>query len=139
MCEKFQALDLGGKLDGPASCRGRSRMVRRLEPFARSLRTFSSWKPAVAVSYPISHSVLPPRPTPSAGLRTSYGASPPPLKGGTRPYSGQPGMYLFIIHYIYIYTYIYIYIYMRKVSACVPFLAYSMLKKVFSPAREYMF
>ena len=42
--------------------------------------------------------------------------------------------------YIYIYIHIYIYIYIWGWHAVVPrFLAHSMLKKVFSPAREYTF
>ena len=47
-------------------------------------------------------------------------------------------MCAYIYIYIYICIYIYIYIWGWSLHAS-PFLAYSMLKKVFSPAREYMF
>ena len=48
-------------------------------------------------------------------------------------------MYIYIYVYIYIYIYIYIYFLEGGTLWCRDFLAYSMLKKVFSPAREYTF
>ena len=56
----------------------------------------------------------------------------------------NPGCYVFIhmyiYIYIYIYTYIYIYIYIwQKPAVVTPFLAYVMLKKMFSPARDAPF
>ena len=42
--------------------------------------------------------------------------------------------------YIYIHVYLYLFIYIRGWHPVAPpILAYSMLKKVLSPAREYMF